>query len=49
MKNPFKKRNKTAKKVEVQNTFVCVNDIQRKEFFTIYNIDLMNQIRRLYL
>lgn len=51
LKKLFKKRVKIAP-IEMENTFypaLWIEDIQRKAYFTTYNVDLMNQIRMMHL
>lgn len=43
---------KRKKKETAENTYIPamgVNDAKRKQFFTTYNIELMNEIRRIKL
>ena len=53
MKAIHKWLNKDVKKVSFdQNTFtpaMGINDAKRKQFFTTYNLELVNEIRRIKL
>ena len=43
---------KQKKKQVLENTYIpplVINDAKRKQFFTNYNIELMNEIRRIKL
>lgn len=51
--NPISKwLNKSIKQTTVENTYtppMGVNDANRKQFFTTYNVELVNEIRRIKL